>query len=132
MPFTTQLWVHIFSASVDVPHWQTEHVSCDDINVLQAIPARFLLTFLVRQPPVLPSLPVPFEQVVIAVWYQSKTISGPKNVTYDAQLCPNIVQSLSAPSAQATHQNATSVKPHSVLTPHSVLELLFYLITRLI
>jgi hypothetical protein len=27
---------------------------------------------------------------------------------------------------------STSVKPHSVLTPHSVLELLFYLITCLI
>jgi hypothetical protein len=36
--------------------------------------------------------------------YQSKTISGPKNVSYDAQLRPIIVKSPSAPSAEATHQ----------------------------
>ncbi len=41
------------------------------------------------------------------VWagYQSKN-SGPKNVSYDAQLRPIIVKSPSAPSAEATHQIA--------------------------
>ncbi len=43
---------------------------------------------------------------ISAFWYQSKTISGPKNVSYDAQLCPIIVKSPSAPSAEATHQIA--------------------------
>jgi hypothetical protein len=39
--------------------------------------------------------------------YQSKTISGPKNVSYNApQLRPIIVKSPSAPSAEATHQIA--------------------------
>jgi hypothetical protein len=33
-------------------------------------------------------------------------MSGPKNVSYDEQLCPIIVKSPSAPSAQATHQIA--------------------------
>ncbi len=35
---------------------------------------------------------------------QKLHISGPKNVSYDAQRCPIIVKSPSAPSAQATHQ----------------------------
>jgi hypothetical protein len=35
-----------------------------------------------------------------------KEISGPKNVSYDAQLRPIIVKSPSAPSAEATHQIA--------------------------
>jgi hypothetical protein len=38
--------------------------------------------------------------------YQSKTMSGPKNVSYDTQLCLIIVKSPSAPSAEATHQIA--------------------------
>jgi hypothetical protein len=44
----------IFSASGDALHWLAELVSCDDINVPQPIPARFLLTFCIRPPPVLP------------------------------------------------------------------------------
>jgi hypothetical protein len=43
-------------------------------------------------------------QIVPQIWCQPKTISGPKNVSYDKQLCPIIVKSPSAPSAQATHQ----------------------------
>jgi hypothetical protein len=35
-----------------------------------------------------------------------KEISGPKNVSYDAQVCPIIVKSQGAPSAEATHQIA--------------------------
>ncbi len=42
----------------------------------------------------------------LALATSQKTISGPKNVSYDAQLCPIIVKSPSAPSAQATHQIA--------------------------
>ncbi len=40
----------------------------------------------------------------IGIWYQSKTISGPKNVSYDAQLCPIIAKSQRAPNAQLTCQ----------------------------
>ncbi len=40
------------------------------------------------------------------IMYQSKTIKGPKNVSYDAQLRPIILKSPNAPSAQATHQTA--------------------------
>jgi hypothetical protein len=36
----------------------------------------------------------------------SQKLCGPKNVSYDAQLCPIIVKSPSAPSAEATHQIA--------------------------
>ena len=38
--------------------------------------------------------------------YQSKNISGPKNVSYDAQLHPIIVKSPGAHSAEVTHQIA--------------------------
>jgi hypothetical protein len=36
--------------------------------------------------------------------YQSKTIRGTKNVSYDAQLCPVIAKGQRAPNAQLTHQ----------------------------
>jgi hypothetical protein len=40
---------------------------------------------------------------MITFYYQAvKILSGPKYVSYDAQLCPIIVKSPSAPSAQAT------------------------------
>ena len=37
-------------------------------------------------------------------WYQSKTISGNKNVSYDAQLCPIFAKGQRAPNAQLTNQ----------------------------
>jgi hypothetical protein len=41
---------------------------------------------------------------VMVEWYQSKNISGNKNVGYEAQLCPIIAKGQRAPNAQLTHQ----------------------------